>query len=389
MTGDRIRCELTSADIPAALQAITCAGYNAESVTSRGEMTVSFEIDAPAADDLRRMLEARGHQLRIMKRMGLSHPIGRWLRHPLLLGITAMLLLLTICLPTRVLFVRVNGNIHISANKILEQAEACGITWGANRGDVRSERVKNALLEAMPELQWVGVNTTGCVATVSVRERSRLNEEEHSPASVIVASRDGIVRTCTVHQGTALCAPGQAVRAGEILISGLTDCSLAILVTGAEGEVFAETSRSLMVTTPENALHRRSEGASKQKISLLIGKKRINFYNDSGILDSSCVKMYSEYYITLPGGFRLPLGIAVETVTPCVTEETAVCGSDLPVRYARAYLLEHMVAGQILEERTTVEGARRYAQYICLEMIGQERYEEIARQDGEIDGENG
>ena len=127
-----------------------------------------------------------------------------------------------------------------------------------------------------------------------------------------------------------------------------------------------------------------------QKFSIIFGKKQINLYKDSGISGSSCVKMYMEYYLTLPGGFRLPLGIAVETVTDFDTvEETVPDTGNLLALCARSYLQSHMIAGQILDENITVEGNRLFADYICLESIGQNQYEEFTRQDGEIDGENG
>lgn len=40
--------------------------------------------------------------------------------------------------------------------------------------------MKNALLSAIPELQWAGVNTYGCRAVISVRERT-LPERKPEP----------------------------------------------------------------------------------------------------------------------------------------------------------------------------------------------------------------
>ena len=387
--GERIICELTSANLPGAFESIRNAGISIEKVVSRGPLTVRFQIDPCHRACLQERLERRGDRVVILQRLGMSRRVLLWLRHPLLLAVTVLLLWLTAWLPTKVLFVRVQGNTSLPAELILSQAEACGIRFGAERSEVRSEKIKNALLEAVPQLQWTGINTSGCVATVCVRERSA-EPEEVPVASGIVALRDGVIRSCTVEKGTALCVPGQVVRAGQILISGLTDCGRAILVSGAEGEIFAETSRHIFARTADCWVIRSEKKTRKEKITLLLGKKRINFDNGSGILDTTCVKMYHEYYLTLPGGFRLPLGIAVETVEYYDTETAAVTdGVQLMERIAGSYLLEHMTAGEILEQKITVESNRLYAEYICLEMIGQNRYEEFTRQDGENDGENG
>ena len=386
---ERIICELTSADIPGALEVLRAADIPVENVVQRGPLTVRFWTEKSQGDRLRELLERRGDRLSVIRRQGLSRRFGSWLRHPLLLVTVCLILWLTAWLPTKVLFVRVQGNITLPTSLILAKAEECGIVFGAERGEVRSEKVKNALLESVPQLQWIGINSSGCVATISVRERSEKTEEQRV-ASGIVALRDGVIRSCTVEKGTPLCLPGQAVRAGQILVSGLTDCGRAILVSGAEGEIMAETSRSLMVRTADSGLLRGEIRAVQKKISVLIGKKRINFYIDSGILDSSCVKMYEEYYITLPGGFQLPFGIGIETVEHYTTGETTPLEDpQLLERCARDYLLSHMTAGEILEQRIAAEGNRLYAEYICLEMIGQNRYEEFTEQDGKIDGENG
>ena len=388
--GEWILFELTSADVSGALLLMNQTGCEIRDVVVTGEMTLRFLSDKGSARCLREILERRGDRLRPLRRLGLIRNVRPWGRHPVLLLGISLLLFLTLWLPTRVLFIRVEGNSRIPANQILEQAELCGITFGSLRSDVRSERMKNALLEAMPQLQWAGINTSGCVATITVRERQPEPESTGNPVTGITASRDGVIRTCTVRRGNALCAPGQAVRSGEMLISGLTDCGLVILADRAEGEIFAETTRAVLARTPDSAGFRSENSGARKNFSLIIGKNRINFYNDSGILDSSCVKMYEEYYLTLPGGFRLPIGLAVETVIQWECAQSGIPNAgDTLEGYARSYLQAHMVAGEILEQDITVENNRLYADYICLEMIGQNRYEEFIGQDGKIDGENG
>jgi hypothetical protein len=238
--------------------------------------------------------------------------------------------------------------------------------------------MKNMLLDHIPQLQWAGVNTYGCVAVISVRERTEppATVETHQVSS-IVAQRDGVVQSCTVTRGTAMCTVGQAVTKGQILISGFTDCGLCIQADRAEGEILALTNRSLKVITPVNGSVRVSERQSTKKFSLIVGKFRIHFYKDSGILDSTCVKMYSENYMTLPGGFRLPVALAVEERIFCHTGQSAQKDySQTLMDFAQRYLQSQMTAGQILRREEQIDGCQLEGQYACLEMIGQVRYEE-------------
>lgn len=384
--GGTVRAELTSADPAGALTAIGSAGMELYDTVQTGDLTVELTLARRDYRKMSRMLQRRGETLRLLRRSGLYWAGKSLLRRPLLLTGIGLLLAMVLFLPTRIFFVRVEGNETVPARLILEKAEQCGIRFGASRREVRSERMKNALLGAIPELQWAGVNTTGCVATISVRERSEAEQTDRKlGVSSIVAIRDGVIQEATVTRGNALCKVGQAVKAGEVLVSGYTDCGICIQATRAEAEIFAQTQRYLTAVTLSDSVQRGQEKAVEKKYSLRIGKNKINFYKDSGILDSSCDKMYQEYVWTLPGGFELPVALIVEEYTSFDTwtasaEPEAV--QDVLCRFAQQYLQAQMVAGQILDRTEVVEGNCLYGKYACVEMIGREQSEEIMQSNG-------
>ena len=293
-----LNVSLTSADPAAALRAVSDAGiivYSAD--RSDEDIIANFQIQRKDYRRLKALADRRGYSLKVMHRGGLYWAFKGFLRRPVLLVGLMIFVALAMYLPSRVLFIRVEGNTTIPTRLILEKSEACGITFGASRRNVRSEKMKNALLEAIPELQWAGINTSGCVATITVRERS-LKDVNASPNGVgsVVAIRDGVISQCTVTKGSAVCKVGQAVKAGEILVSGYTDCGFCIKATRADGEVYAFTQRELSVSTPDKWQIRGAETRQIKKYAVIIGKNRINFYKDSGILDDRCDKMYKEIY---------------------------------------------------------------------------------------------
>ena len=354
------------------------------------EVTILLSIkreDLPTARWLCRKL---GDQIEIVGKKGWYWTlVGLRKRSVLVLGV-ALLLWLTLVLPTRVLFLRVEGNVNVPANQILEAAERCGIRFGANRREVRSERVKNRLLEEVPQLQWAGVNTYGCVAVISIREKQEeRGETADNCIHSMVAARDGVILTATATAGNLLCQPGQAVKKGQILISPYLDCGICLRLENAEGEIMAQTKREMTAVTPVQTLKKGSVRQGQAKYSLLVGKKRINLWKDSGISGSSCGRMYEEYYITLPGGFRLPLGIAKETAI-CY-ELTAVDGEPVYAEqmlgdFAEGQLIAGMVAGQIREAKCHFDRSGGIyvltGQYRCTEMIGRVRKEQIGDRNG-------
>jgi len=124
--------------------------------------------------------------------------------------------------------------------------------------------------------------------------------------------------------------------------------------------------------------------------SLRVGKKVINLCNHSGIQGGTCVKMYSEDYWSLPGGFQLPVSVIknsynyYELIAPEVDIEETY--SWLP-RYARGFLQDSMIAGEILNEElawnVSDDACEVTGNYACHEMIGQVKCEEIIEQNAE------
>ena len=380
-----IRIRITGADVAGSLSAISRAGITVFNGDIVDELNALITIRRKEYKKLQGILAAKGDSYEIVKKEGLYWSLKQLLKRPVLTIGMLILLILNIYLPGRILFIQVEGNFDVPSRQILEAAEKCGLKFGANRRQIRSEKIKNALLEGIPQLQWCGVNTNGCAAVISVKERQITQETPtEKVVSSIVASQDGVIYKCTVTRGNPICKIGQAVKAGEVLISGYTDCGLMIQATKAEGEVYAKTERAVSLVFPRVWQKKIFQDQQITNYSLIIGKKRINLYNDSGISPTTCGKMYKETYMTLPGGFILPVRVVEETWIPCQVTDTQFDANEANTHlsgYAAAYLSEQMIAGQVLgSEEAFVEQEAVYlteGKYACLEMIGQERKEEV------------
>ena len=373
-----VRAKLTGADIAGTLDLLSRRGVEVLGYQMVSELEGIITLRRRDYREARKLCTNRGDALVLQDRKGIYWTFkSLWKRPVLVLGLL-LYFFAALYLPSRVFFIRVVGNEKIPTRQILEAASDCGIHFGSSRRAVRSEKMKNKLLEAVPELQWAGVNTYGCVAEISVRERTTPElTENNSSFGHIVASREGVITSCNATRGNLICGPGQAVAPGDILISGYTDCGLTIRAEQAQGEVFATTKRDLRVVTPDICSNTAQTGEEKKKISLLIGKKRINLWKDSGIWDSTCDRMYEEYYITLPGGFTLPVGWCVERYSGReLTEEPleSEAREKLLAETAEAYLKNQMLSGTIQKSNLTYEAGDGFlqmtGQYSCVEMIG-------------------
>lgn len=362
-----VRMRLTSADCVSRLRAIS-REIRLEHLVFHSDLEVEFEV---LRSDVKRIAVRDGETLAFVRAGGAPVVLERLRRWRLLAAVVLLLGVLTVFLPTRILFLRVEGNGDVPARLILERAEECGVYFGASIRELRSEQVKNHLLWAIPELRWAGVNTEGCVATITVAVRQAGEETTQELPGDVVAVTDAVVTDIFPQRGTVQAALGQAVREGQILISGATDLGLCTRVDRAEGEVYGLTRRTVEAVLPGTTQVRQETGQVVRKYSLRIGKKYVNFSNDSGILYGTCVKMRTVDYLTLPGGFQLPVALVTDTYLMCETEDVSreIEPEDL-MDQARRYVLEQMRSGTIEQEDARFTGGALTVVFECREMIG-------------------
>jgi len=390
----QLTVQITSADASAVLNTLISSELILRNVEYRDDLTFCATISRQERKKLLAIAEKLGAKVNILGVSGIVLRVISLRKRPVLVAFLLTVLLLACYLPSKILFVTVEGNVSVPDRYILETAAECGIRFGAERRQVRSEIMKNKLLERIPQLQWAGINTSGCTATISVREKTmqETQAQKGNQVSSIVASRDGIIQNCTVFQGNPLCTVGQAVKAGQTLVSGYLDCGIVIKTTQADAEIEALTFRKLNVVAPNEAAIRGERIESRSRYSLRIGKKLIKFYKDSGNLHTTCGKIYLEEYVQLPGGFRLPIAIIKETEIyySNLAENPVLYEADSWLHeFAQTYLQNCMISGQILAEDTEIiaseDAYHLCGKYTCMEMIGQTRYEQTILKDDKYD----
>lgn len=385
-----VKVQISTASVALLLTRISNAEIDLVDVNVIDDFTITANVAWRNFSALKKIVEKNGETINVINKIGLFWHIDCLRKRKLLIIAIILFLFLTIFLPTRILFVQIEGNSKIPSNYILAMAESSGVTFGASRREVRSERIKNNLLEKIPELQWTGINTYGCVAVISVKERSIIDSSNKAGAvSNIVAMQDGVIEQCTVLRGNSLCKVGQSVKRGQVLVSGYIDCGRYTKAVEAEAEIMGRTLRKIDVISPVERCVRGELRESKTNYSLLIGKNLIKLSQDSGISASGCVKMYEIKYITLPGGFRLPIALVIEQYRDysCQTDsQINVDSCQWMYDYSENYLLDHIIAGKIISSDLNLNQAQGYitlqGRYICSEMIGQVKREENIQYNG-------
>lgn len=346
------------------------------------DLTFACRIKNADYEKLFFLSEKNNWQVKKIRGFGLKQALDQILKRPVLaFGIT-FLLIAAFILPTKIFFVFVEGNDIVSDDVIVDVAKSRGLSFGANRAEVRNEKIKNILLDEIPQLEWAGVNTYGCVALITVQERTQAEQSENKKVvSHIISTQDGVISSMDVRSGEPLCTVGQAIKKGEKLVSGYTDCGIKIRAERSDGEIFANTTRVLKALSPMTTYKNVSKTDANANFSLIIGKKLINLSEGSGIYDSVCDKMYKKYTLTLPGGFELPVSLLYTyTYSKEPVETDPVFGEEMILNAVTDYLDKQMVAGTIRNSRVSIDHTEdcliMNGTFFCTEMIGEEHYEE-------------
>ena len=152
--------------------------------------------------------------------------------------------------------VQVSGNVTLTEGDVIEELRACGFGVGSYLTNLRVREIENRVLIASEHIGWISINIDGTVAHVQIIEQIAENAvgDENltsmKPANLI-AMCDGQIEYLELYRGNAVVTTGQAVKKGELLVSGLYDSLTGgIRFTRAAGRVMARTEHTIRVEIP-------------------------------------------------------------------------------------------------------------------------------------------
>ena len=378
----RVCVSVVSADVAGFLRTAALHGVKLSKVSQQGDLCIDFWINASELNIIEEITCKRGDSCTVVGKTGSRLRVQQLANRWLLILTSLLLIWLSVWLPSKVLFVSVEGNSSVSEQKILLAAEECGVGFGKNRGDIRSAKLKNYMLEKIPEIGWVCVNTCGCTAKITVIEQtdSQSDSIESGKKIGIYAAVDGLVISKTVREGFSAVSVGQAVKAGQLLVGGSQHDGVFERYIRPNAEIFALTNRTIIASNTQNHFAFKRADRNMTKYYLLIGKKRINLLKDSRIYPTMYDKIQRDIYLTLPGGFALPLGIGIEYIYDIrVADPDLDESADFDVQgLIDDYVRSRMISGKILDRQVDFDKDNHLVvRYHCIEMIGREQSEEF------------
>ena len=201
-----------------------------------------FACDYHKIPKLRRLNKSK-LKIKVNKKQGLPFIIRRYLSRPGLFVGFVLFLAINIFLSQFIWIIGVEGNEKIETEKIVEACSDLGINIGDKKDKIDTYNSKNELAIMFDDIAWASINVEGSRLTVNISEASNSKKEENIFARNIIASRDGVIKKIEVTSGVKNVVVNQAVRKGDLLVSGVVENLYQIRFVSATGKIIAETNR--------------------------------------------------------------------------------------------------------------------------------------------------
>jgi len=316
---------------------------------------IRFSLPPASVKRLRPLLKGTGFLPHIEKKAGLPFLLKKaFSRRGLWVGGLSVLLS-AFLLSSFIWTVDITGVSPGTAEKIRSYLSDHGLSVGVYTSSVDPVALRSLLLENIDELDWVAVNLLGSRAWIQAVETVPMIETEylsrHIPSD-LVAAKSGYLLESRITLGETLITPGNAVSAGEVLVShivhgiipGTHELSGVERHVHASGVCIARTQGKVSAVMPLFSLRKCPDGQSYTHKELLIAQRSNFFFKNYGIPYALCDKIEERYPLTLPGGQELPLSLLKSRYEAYSIEEIQVSREE-----AEAFL-KSLITRQLLTE---------------------------------------
>ncbi|MCD8119399.1 MAG: sporulation protein YqfD [Lachnospiraceae bacterium] len=242
-------------------------------------------VSLPDFYSLEEIRRKTGVHYRVGRRGGLPFVL-RYLkkRIGIPIGIAAFFLIL-IFLSQYLWNISFEGNLSHTDSELRAFLKEHQITEGIRTRELSCEELERLLRNEFFDITWVSCELSGTKLTVHIKE----NYEEEIAAVAdapysLVAEKDAVITSIVTRNGTPLVAAGDAVTAGDALVSGLVTTydeygeELFSYRVNADADIFGETTYTYEDTIALNYLKKNYTGETARAGFVTIAGSRYTFF---------------------------------------------------------------------------------------------------------------
>ncbi len=195
-------------------------------------------------------------------------------------------------------------------NKVLMQSlESEGLKPGVLPKNIDLTTIKNNILIKHKEISWISINIKGTKAYVELRQRIIPDDivSKDIPCN-IVSKYDAVITKLEVFSGSSSIIVGEAVKKGQLLVSGIVDSQIEGLrmvhaLANVEGKVWIEK----VADVKDYEIIKVYTERKIQKNAIKILGMRINLFINSIIPYEKYDKIIKENVLTIGKNIVLPI----------------------------------------------------------------------------------
>lgn len=266
--------------------------------------------------------------------------------------------------------IEVYGNENLSDDYVKSILVNYGLEKGRSINGIDLDKLHHQVLLDNGSVGWLRVNFRGTVAVVEVMEYRGSERTDVSPdGSNLVSSRDALILSVYTVEGTPAVKVGDTVKAGELLIGGISDSNLrGYSLKNAEGSVIGEVCDDFLIKIPYETSEKSYTGETFTEKSIEILGKRIKLSKNSRNFGEECDIIVKRKRIEPFDVIKLPIElyevtyIGAETVTISLTPEQAASAAKAKLD---EYLREVSLLGDVVSISYDILYKADYVELSC------------------------
>ena len=286
------------------------SGINLKNLCRRGDILLA-ETGIKTYKRLHRFAFAHGGKVKIIKRKGLPFLLSPLNNRWGLFAGTVFFVFFISFMGGFVWNITVTGNNRVTEVKIVDYLAQNGFSVGTQWSSVDKEQLEISIMAYFEDVAWISINKMGSTASIEIDETVNKPEMTENNVTNVKASQDGVIVRITVNSGWAEVREGDAVTAGDLLISGIRESEIDEKnhYAHAKGTVLAQVESTVTLNVSRRQTEKSYTYDKIYKTLYLFGLE-IPLYlkKDEGTADESTEKEY-----LVMNSYRLPVGIITDT----------------------------------------------------------------------------
>lgn len=212
---------------------------------------------------LRSVLRGKGVKVHILKKRGVPFILNRYRKRSGILVGAVLFFAIIQLMSGYIWIIDVEGNSKVSTAKILSACHSVGLDIGIRKDSFYPKLKREELMLCLDGVAWSSLNVEGSRLTVNVTEIKERDKEK--TYSNLKAASDGIIEKMDITSGTSVVSVGQAVKKGDLLVSGIIETADGTRFVGSRGKVYAKTKEEIVLSEDYSQKHSVPTGQTKTK----------------------------------------------------------------------------------------------------------------------------